>query len=205
MYAHIESTTIWQTKAPHHNNVQLAPSLIMSEIASATLVQKILSLRAWVDRGGPEPREYESVRALFSEIGELRFDGDRALIQRAIGESSGAFNTPETNQGFVCLTPHGYHGDFEIIDRIYANRISENGHFRRWDEYFQATTASRAVRGRCDYMLKMVGGLARQWEASRMLNVASGPGQDLWDLFIANPELAACLKVHCIDQERQCR
>ena len=41
-----------------------------------------------------------------------------------------------TIQGFVYNKPHGYAGDFEVIDRIYNYHIAEPKHLSKWDTFF---------------------------------------------------------------------
>jgi SAM-dependent methyltransferase len=84
-------------------------------------------------------------------------------------------------QGHVCLRPHGYFGDFEIIDRIYAQYASADPSLTRWDTYFQAGTAAVAVRNRKTYLHEF---LARhRGEMTSMLNVAAGPCRDLKEAY----------------------
>ena len=59
--------------------------------------------------------------------------------------------TSKTIQGFIFTKPHGYAGDFEIIDKIYRTEISGNPRYKNWDEYAQNHDAAIAVRNRKSY------------------------------------------------------
>ena len=99
-------------------------------------------------------------------------------------------------QGFVYLKPHGYAGDFEILDRIYQNWLSPQPHLKRWDEYFRHQTAPQAVGNRKQYFIDCISSL--KGRQSKVLNVASGPGRDLleyFQLFPTTEHLFTCVDI----------
>jgi hypothetical protein len=51
-------------------------------------------------------------------------------------------------QGFALAKPHGYAGDYEIMDKIYRQEVSPDPRFRGWDLFFHAQSAPTAVRNR---------------------------------------------------------
>ena len=163
------------------------------------LLQKLSNL---VRRGGPTPEEYDETTAIFNQIAFAR-GADESVsdgIKTFISNSSGAFDSLETMQGFVCLKPHGYHGDFEVIDRIYNNWISGNVHLERWDRYFHWHAAPMAVRNRKDYFKALMLSLVNETNAEfTVLNVASGPCRDLSELLAENP--IDRLHVECVDHD----
>ena len=100
------------------------------------------------------------------------------------------------------LKSHGYAGDFEIIDAIYTQRTAADLNQRRWDEYFHAQAAPRAVRNRKKYFqitatnavvtATRLGGCA-----PRNLNVASGPGRDMMEWLTDHPVAPA--RFDCVE------
>ena len=79
--------------------------------------QLLSELNIFVQRGGPAEHEYDFLSALFDKLHgftKTLSDYNRAGFTRGIH----AFNTTETNQGFVCVCPRGYYGDFEIIELV---------------------------------------------------------------------------------------
>lgn len=126
----------------------------------------------------------------------LRFFSPEQL-ERVRASFGDALNTPETMQGFAYLKPHGYAGDFEIIDRIYCERVSADPRLARWDRYFHAQAAPRAVRNRKAYFHAQLDRHAARRQPLRVLNVASGPGRCMAEWLHARP--AAAVHFDCIE------
>jgi SAM-dependent methyltransferase len=146
--------------------------------------------------GGPTAAQYEPTEALFDEIAALRVsaDDDAAIARFRLAHPS--FSVTDTMHGHVCSRPHGYPGDFEIIDRIYQHRISANPALGRWDEFFHWGEAARAVRGRKTYCIERFVEAAAKPDA-RILNIASGPCRDV--LEFKQLAAAATCRIHCVD------
>lgn len=109
----------------------------------------------------------------------------------------------ETCQGYVLSKPRGYDGDFEIIERIYQQWRSPNPALVKWDDYFHAQAAPKAVRNRKHYFLdwlatkeKTVGG-----RGLLVLNIASGPGRDMFEHFTAHPQSPT--RFECVEQDAE--
>lgn len=89
----------------------------------------------------------------------------------------------ETIQGFGLRKPYGYAGDFSMIDQIYTLKESDNPKYKIWDKYFHSQSAPIAVRNRKEYFKKiLIEKLSKQTSLS-LLNVASGPARDLFELY----------------------
>jgi extracellular factor (EF) 3-hydroxypalmitic acid methyl ester biosynthesis protein len=158
-------------------------------------------LNGFIERGGPAEHEYDFLSMLFDKLhGFIGPQNDAKLLeftQRAV-----VFNTTETNQGFVCLRPHGYCGDFEIIERVYEKRITSDPKLRRWDEYFHDCSGARAVRARKDYCINLLEKATGSKNRSRILNVASGPCRDIYEFLSgATGDTIKKVSIHCIDQD----
>ncbi len=119
-----------------------------------------------ITRGGPEPSDYGDLSACYSHIGQLVLDGEIHLKDlndrwKTLGEP---FNSLSTMQGFVIAKPHGYPGDFEVIDRIYQRWVSPHSHLVKWDRYFHTQPATEAVRNRARYLKDTVDRIYRERE-----------------------------------------
>jgi SAM-dependent methyltransferase len=70
-----------------------------------------------------------------------------------------------------------------MIDKIYTRHTSEKPEYRLWDEYFHRQAAPRAVRNRKAYFKKLVCNTLKEKKSITLLNVGSGPGRDLAELY----------------------
>lgn len=107
--------------------------------------------------------------------------------------------------GFGFLKPHGYSGDFEMIDRIHTRFCSRDPMFSRWDLYFHQFAAVQAVRNRKEYFKDLVDELIRKrgdrGATLKVLNLGSGPCRDIVEFLDADP--SADVDFTCVDQDRQ--
>ena len=138
--------------------------------------------RRWVDKGGPEPHEYPALTAFFHEVHDCLERGlysreDVHDLIRILSEE----DLRDTIHGFSFLKPHGYAGDYEMIERIYQSRISTRPHLRRWDLFSDTQASAKAVRNRKSYFIDIIKEKARAnpHREMRVLNLASGPGRDV--------------------------
>ncbi len=152
-------------------------------------------LKQFVDLGGPSPSRAVAFTAWVAELQGLIQTGTvnrdewncewKAFTMRCLNETMGAR---------ALLKPHGYAGDFEIIDAIYHSRVSEDPGQKNWDTYFHAQAAPTAVRNRKIYFQRtitnaVVSAACFDEEMPRILNIASGPGRDMHEWLCANPGL----------------
>lgn len=96
-----------------------------------------------------------------------------------------------TIQWHAWSKPYGYAGDFEIIDKIYTHRITPERPAKCWDQYFHQQAAPIAVRNRKTYFKNLLSAkLSKASSPIRLLNIASGPARDLYELYdsLANKE-----------------
>lgn len=98
--------------------------------------------------------------------------------------------------------PRGYAGDYLIIDAIYKNNPQTNGYERLFDNYFQMSPISIAVRNRKEDFKRIIKSIvANCAEPIRILNLASGPCRDLSEL-LGDPEMAdKFVLIDCIEQD----
>lgn len=148
---------------------------------------RIYFIRELVKKGGPYSSEYHEfsdwLQVIHTEMNKgILNTNDLQEIRGEMGEALSVL----TLQGFVYNKPHGYPGDYEIIEKIYLGHTSDNPELRKWDLYFQLQKAPLAVRNRKNYFLDILNALAASNSGTtenRVLNIASGPARDLFDFF----------------------
>lgn len=166
--------------------------------------QHIAYIEKLVSKGGPTPSEYDAFDHWLGKVAEERRQGrlsdqDLEVLRSAFQEAL----SPKTLQGFSYVKPHGYTGDFEIIDRMYTKHVTDEAHLENWDLYFQAQSAPVAVRNRKSYFLELASTLQETFshkESIPILNVASGPARDVFQFFGHNHTNGA-VRFDCIDND----
>ncbi len=140
-----------------------------------------------IENGGPEPSEYKMFADWISTIGdEIRMGKIDAEDIKVLRESFGDVLSILTVQGFILKKPHGYPGDYEIIEKIYLKHVSTNPKLRKWDQHVQDQEAAIAVRNRKQYVIQLFENLTqidKERESIDVLNIASGPCRDLLEFF----------------------
>lgn len=119
-------------------------------------------------------------------------EGEAAVFY-AFGE---AFSL-DTMQGFVVQRPHGHHGDFELIDRIYTRWTSSRPELVAWDEYFHAQAAPKAVVNRKTYFQDLLSRVSASRSSARILNLGSGPGRCIREWLDTHPN--ANVRIACVE------
>lgn len=161
-------------------------------------------IRYLINKGGPEDNDYADLDSWLIDVSEQSKDGRllKNQITQLQDEFGDAFSC-ETMQGFAYQKPHGYAGDYEIIDRVYQKYISDQPHLTKWDVYWQKQTAADAVRNRVKYLNFLLSEQYNNKQSDKnfnVLNLASGPGRDLLYFFDHNPN--ANVYVDCIEQDQ---
>jgi len=100
--------------------------------------------------------------------------------------------------------PYGYAGDFKIIHDIYENSPTTDGFDRLYDNYFQMSSISVAVRNRKEDFKKVVHNViqSKKNKEVNILDLASGPCTEVAELLasLGEAELSR-LKYHCYDND----
>ena len=169
------------------------------------LDRHVAYIEKMVAQGGPAPPDYAGFQRWLSEVAAQHRTGrlskhDIKTIRAAFQEAL----SMETLQGFSYLKPHGYTGDFEIIDRMYTGHLSANDHLRNWDVYFQTQKAPTAVRNRKAYFLRLARSLGATFpekESLPVLNVASGPARDVFEFFEGDGGHKQSITFDCVDTD----
>ena len=143
-----------------------------------------------IARGGPESHEYAAFTAFVDAMAADIASGAMAAAEaevfwRELTEQ----NFRGTAQAHALLAPHGYHGDYEIIDIIYRQRVAPEPYLERWDHYFHAQSAPKAVRNRKGFFHALLDDVVGRHpgEIVQVLNVASGPGRDMQEWLDTHP------------------
>lgn len=143
-------------------------------------------------REGPHVEDYPFTNYFFRRQYQKDKEGFTRLFAD-IRPQVKAFHAPESLAGFCYLQPHGYAGDFELIERLYTRHVSRDPAVARWDHFAQEQPAAKAVRNRKSYFIDLLG--SRQY--TRLLNLASGPCRDIKEYFERHPDAAT--QVHCVE------
>lgn len=88
-----------------------------------------------------------------------------------------------TLHGRGFLKPNGYPVDYLFLDRIYINQISSNPRYGVWNKYVQQNGAPNAVRNRKEYFKHLVKVKAKSVSQINILNIISGSGGELAELY----------------------
>lgn len=140
-------------------------------------------LEALVKKGGPEPEEYETLNLALRSLPHYIQNGElnEQDLQKMIAMCD-FLQTDVTFMGHSKLKPYGYAGDYAIIEKIYNQTVSEE--FARWDLYSYSHPAAVAVRNRKMYFKSILSDrISRKEKQLRLLNIASGPARDLFELY----------------------
>jgi hypothetical protein len=159
--------------------------------------------KTMVDRSGPKQHEYSELDSWISEVYSSFDNGDlQTDFFNELRSTLGPVLSPATMLGFASCKPHGYAGDFEIIDRHYTTYVAPDPDLANWDYYWHANPAARAVRSRKHYFHQLLDDhcAAKVDNELTVLNVASGPARDVLEYVRFSEQ-----RVHfdCIDNDAQ--
>jgi extracellular factor (EF) 3-hydroxypalmitic acid methyl ester biosynthesis protein len=170
-----------------------------TETASTDFV--VNRLINFIQAGGPEETEYDELTHIWETITISEEGSDPgALSREKLAALFGSDFLNSTLQGFSCRKPHGYSGDFEIIDTMYLQKLTDQKKFQKWDKYAYAHHAARAVLNRKKYFIELVKTKVEVFKRPlRLLNIASGPCRDVLELLEQVP--IEKLEIHCLDMD----
>ena len=163
--------------------------------------QEIEYLKMLAEKGGPVESQYEELGNLYKSVNQKRrqgmmSDADVMNIWQALPD---VYITKDTMQGYALLKPHGYSGDYVIIERIYHRWVSPKDHLVNWDLFFHAQEAPRAIINRKEYFLDILSSLANKNDKRDVLNVGCGPCQDIVE-FLSQGEKSVFFE--CVDYDK---
>lgn len=99
--------------------------------------------------------------------------------------------------------PFGYAGDFKIIEDIYLNNPQSLGFERLFDNCFQMTAISVAVRNRKEDLKRIIINFinGRRNEVLRIMDLAAGPGRDVKEILSSDELENKNIIFDCYDHE----
>jgi len=151
-------------------------------------------IKEMIERGGPEPSEYDFVKNIPIVTGiTLRQEADIYKIISPILEVGSIL-------GHTFQKPYGYAGDFELIDKIYTEWVSEDKRFQKWDKIYHNLECAIAVRNRKKYFIYTLNKFNLKNPYSKVLNLGSGPCTDLAEYLIGQ-KANNKLKFDCLDMD----
>jgi SAM-dependent methyltransferase len=134
-----------------------------------------------VEKGGPEPREYQEFSAIVNNLEDQELSVFRDVIRDSLNENT------LIGHGFV--KPFGYPGDFSLIHNIYRQYVNPDARYSNWDRFFQEQAGAHAVRNRKAYFIKRCEELERRGgEQKRVLILGSGPATDVKEYLSNHPD-----------------
>ncbi len=146
--------------------------------------ERIKFIEEMVERGGPALDESESFRNWLNQVeADLKSGAITLQDLQKLRSALGDVLSLDTLYGHTFQKPHGYAGDYEIIDKIYCHYVSENPRFANWDRSYNLTDTAIAVRNRKDYLVALLQRRAREDKPLNVLNIGSGPARDLYEFF----------------------
>ena len=146
-----------------------------------------------INRGGPEPSEYDYVVNVPNlENISLEEESEIHKVLLPILDENSLL-------GHTFHKPHGYAGDFELIDRLYTKWLSPDPSHHKWDHLYHTLDAATAVRNRKDYFQEVMHKY-KNHSGLKVLNLGSGPCRDLNEFFVQNPKQS--IQVDCLDMDQ---
>lgn len=160
----------------------------LQQVQTANLLP-IDYVRHIVAKGGPVGNE---IKKLQDAVNAIRSKEDILELNIFLHANL----TLDTMVGHTYLKPYGYAGDFDIIEKIYAQKRHSNPSIDAWDQFYHSLDASHAVRNRKDYF-KQVMKDALASGVQNVLLLGSGPCTDLFEYLTETP--GNTLQFTCVD------
>jgi len=159
-----------------------------------------------INYGGPDLKDYDDLNAWIEELRIRRLSGevhDESLA--LLLECLEPVFSLHSMQGFAFHKPHGYAGDFEMVDRIYNGYISSDQFLAKWDIFMHSHPAFQAVRNRVGYFSDQintrVSAMFTPELPIKILNLASGPGRDMQTFFEQASVDKRRVSIDCVEQD----
>jgi extracellular factor (EF) 3-hydroxypalmitic acid methyl ester biosynthesis protein len=189
------------------NDENLLASVPVSAFSSIALrevqEERLLALSALIAAGGPKRGDYAAIDRFMDVLYHDFTDGQVSIEE--VRQLQNLFSSEwleNTIQGYGFRKPMGYAGDFGIIDMIYTRYVNPDPAYRNWDNYFHYHAATCAVRNRKEFFKEQIfRKLNNKATPVRLLNVASGPARDLFEVYEAIGKGA--LKSTCVDLDHR--
>lgn len=136
--------------------------------------------------GGPSPEEFPHINAVLNYyIKHLPKDEIFKIHKRMYKHFGDNFLQSAT--GHATLKPHGYPGDFEVMDMLYTKKHTTHKELLQWDKFFHWQPSASCILNRKSYFKDEVKTKLKAHRAENkdlhVMNIACGPGRDVFELF----------------------
>ncbi len=142
--------------------------------------QDVNYVQSLVAKGGPDPEDYMPFFSVLEHLDEQGFSEIRDLLKPIMNEG--------TMVGFAYVKPFGYAGDFQVIDYMYQQKVSDNPLYSKWDVWYHQQHAARAVRNRKEFFKNVLEELNADDKAKEVLVLGSGPATDVYEFLSEHPD-----------------
>lgn len=172
----------------------------LDPIATVSRDQDLHYARQLVRSGGPATGDVATFDAWLDRLYRERCAGQLPdhELDAIRGELMSVLST-DSMTGFAWRKPHGYAGDFEVIDRMYTLHAAKDPRLECWDRYWHGSAAATAVRNRKSYYKSLLDLHYARRGSLRLLDVASGSGRALFEWLCENPD--ADVRFDCLEQD----
>lgn len=164
-----------------------------------------------VERRCSDPQEtpealQQAVAHAFDEVGShfavveraLQGDGQKIKAQQVeFRRRTEEYFSKSRLMHHARIWPHGYEGDFELLEAIYRNEPVSTGLGYYLDRHFLSNILAEAVRNRKEFMRSLLAEELLKRKGPKILNLASGSGREIGEL--AGEIKASGATVTCID------
>ena len=152
------------------------------------------SINPLIEQGGPTVEDTPIIREIASYLSTASEQEKLAFYEKLK-----PVLIKDTLLGWTFLKPHGYAGDFELIDRIHTGYITDDENFKNWDVLYHSLSACVALRNRKEYFNSLVDELIEEKGFVTILNLGSGPARDVKEFLDDRPN--APVKIDCVDMD----
>ncbi|HHJ11240.1 MAG TPA: class I SAM-dependent methyltransferase [Bacteroidetes bacterium] len=143
--------------------------------------QDVNYVRSLVEKGGPDSVDYLPFFSVLEHLDEQGFGEIREILRPIMNK--------ETMIGFAYAKPYGYAGDFQIIDYMYQQKVSDNPRYSKWDVWYHEQHAAKAVRNRKEFFKNVLEELdATTDNPKNVLVLGCGPATDVYEFLNAYPD-----------------
>ena len=155
--------------------------MISTNTNSQLQKETVKFLSELVEKGGPEPYEYQAFTDIVNYLKPEQIDSFRQIIKPSLNENT------LIGHGFV--KPYGYPGDFHLIHNIYKRKSNPDPNYKFWDDFFLNQPAAQAVRNRKDFFLRSCRSLEESDSKEfNVLILGCGPATDVKQYMTENPD-----------------
>jgi extracellular factor (EF) 3-hydroxypalmitic acid methyl ester biosynthesis protein len=131
------------------------------------------------------PRLAAALDECLAGLRSLKLDGpDNRLLSSELWNIAGHLLCHGWLQNQARTKPRGYAGDYEMLARIYENRLCDDPLGRLFDRYFQEQAAPKAVRNRMTMMADWIVQSASTHHAVHIAIVGSAFGLEVRDAIL---------------------